>query len=74
MNTVIALIAWVTINGFPVSSFETCEVAKAEAEELRRRLPDLQVRADCGSVDDLASQATIYYHAPRREPGEYDDG
>ena len=39
--------ALVTVNGFPVYTFNSCAKARAKAVEIQKRSPDLQVRAEC---------------------------
>lgn len=72
MKTLIALIVWVTVNGFPVKSFDSCALAEAKAAELRQQLPDLRVRAECDAAHKPEAKATIDYYGPRRtaEAGE----
>ncbi len=48
----IALLAWVTVNGFPVESFDTCAEAEERAAELRQQMPDLRIRSECDAPHD----------------------
>lgn len=64
MNTTIALLAWVMVNGFPVASFDTCAKAETRAAELRLKTPDLQVLADCRLVQNADPEQAVEIRAP----------
>lgn len=66
MNTLIALTVWVTVNGFPVESYESCAMAETKAAEIRQQFPDLQVRAECDAAHLPEAKATIDYYGPTR--------
>lgn len=67
MNLLIGLVAWVTVSGFPVASFETCAMAEQRATELQQESPDLQIRAECNASNGPESRATIDYYGPGRK-------
>lgn len=70
MKALIALAVWVTVNGFPVESYETCAMAETKAMELQLQFPDLQIRAECDTAHNPKQEATIDYYVPRRETEE----
>ena len=67
MKIVVAALAWVTVNGFPMEPFETCELAQTRAEELKQQMPGLEVRAEC-EAPRPDTGGTIEYYGPRSIP------
>ena len=67
MNIAVAVLVWVTVNGFPMEPFETCELAQTRAEELKQQMPDLEVRAEC-EISQLDNGGNIDYYGHRIIP------